>query len=622
VTTLRGPAPSEDAPDDVVAARAHVREALGRGEYLEAFDRSERVSAEHPDDIRLRYLGVLALARAGAAQRAAQLLQPLCETVGASAGLAPDLAEDVAALEARLTKDEALASGSQRLARLAAERYEAIYRRLGRPYSCVNAATMWLIAGDTERARELARVARALVAELSPDAPSAEQYWLAATDAEAALVLDDDEAGRAALTRAATLVGSDLSSAATTRRQLALVLEHRGRGREVLELLPAPRVVHYCGHLISPHGAGGRFPAEAEPEVAAAIAQAVRGVRFGFGSLACGADILFAEALLTEGAELHVHLPCDVDDFVAASVAPCGAGWTARFDACLAGAAVVSIATPGRYDADDETFDYGARVAMGNALIRADFLAAPVEQLAVWDGQPPEASAGTARDVATWARTGRRTTVIPVPPASTAPPAARATVARPRPASARSVRALLFADVGGFSRLDDQQISTFLEVVMRPIAAAIAEVGPSVRFRNTWGDGIYLVLDDAVAAAVCGLAMQVAFDRIDFTGTGLPEDLTLRVAAHAGPVLERPDPVLGATGVYGTVVTLAARMEPGTPAGAVYVTDQLAALLALEPDAPARGQYVGRLPTAKDYGTFPMYVLAPTADRGARHLAP
>jgi hypothetical protein len=41
----------------------------------------------------------------------------------------------------------------------------------------------------------------------------------------------------------------------------------------------------------------------------------------------------------------------------------------------------------------------------------------------------------------------------------------------------------------------------------------------------------------------------------------------------------------------------------------VYVTDQFAALLALEPDVETTCQYVGRLPTAKDFGTFPMYVL-------------
>jgi class 3 adenylate cyclase len=430
------------------------------------------------------------------------------------------------------------------------------------------------------------------------------RYWVAATDAEAALILDDDAAARAALTRAASLVGDDLSSAATTRRQLALLCDRLGRDPGLLDLLPAPRVVHYCGHLISAPGTAGRFPAEVEADVAIAVAAAVRGARLGFGSLACGADILFAEALLAEGAELHVYLPCDVADFVTTSVRCGGEAWPARFDACLGRATTVSVTSPGPYDGD-ELFDYCARVAMGNAITRADFLAAPVDQVAVWDGRPPSGVAGTARDVDTWAATGRTTTVIPVP-GSTEP--------RPTPPpspSDRTVRALLFADVGGFSRLDDRQIASFLETVMRPIAAAIDPFSASVRFRNTWGDGIYLVLDDAAAAAACGLAMQAAVAGIDFAAAGLPDDLTLRVAAHAGPVLERPDPVLGTVGVYGTVVTRAARMEPGTPAGAVYVTDQFAALLALEPDASVRGQYVGRLPTAKSYGTFPMYVLTP-----------
>ena len=586
------------------AAREHVRGALGRGEYLEAYDRSEVACAQFPDDLRLRYLGVLALAAAGAGQRAAQLLEPLVDAARERADLPADLAEDVAALDARLTKDQALASGLASDARRAAEKYEAIYRRLGRPYTCVNAATMWLLAGDHEHAMALSHAARRLVEATRDTAPEGERYWLEATDAEAALLLRDDAEVEAALRRAAEYVDGDLSSAATTRRQLALVCDRLGCDPSVLSLLPTPRVVHYCGHMISAPGARGRFPAEAEPEVAAAVRQAVQDVEFAFGSLACGADILFAEALLDVGAELHVHLPCTSEDFVVASVDGGGPGWRERFDHCLARATTVTITTQGGFRGEAELFDYCARVAMGHALIRADFLATEAEQIAVWDGRPPIGPAGTARDIATWARTGRPMFVIPVS-GGVAPERSRALD------PFRTVRAMLFADIQGFSRLDDQQIATFLEVVMRPIADALEPFRDSIRFRNTWGDGIYLVLDDAASAAACALAMQDTIEHLDLKGAGLPTDLTLRIAAHAGPVLERIDPVLGTPGVWGVEVTRAARMEPRTPPGAVYVTDQFAALLALEPDAVGRGQYVGRLPSAKDYGTFPMYVLTP-----------
>jgi class 3 adenylate cyclase len=349
-------------------------------------------------------------------------------------------------------------------------------------------------------------------------------------------------------------------------------------------------------------GPHGRFLAEHEADVADAIAQQVEGVALAYGPLACGADILYAEALLARGAEVHVHLPCEVDDFVAVSVVPGGPGWTERFRACLDRAASVSISTAGPYLGDAELFAYCSRVAMGHAIIRADFLAAPAEQLAVWDGRPPTGPAGTAIDVAAWARTGRPAHVVELGGGGTP------NGGEPE-GGGRTVRAMLFADLAGFGRLDDSHIPAFLDAVMQPLARVIDGFGGAVLFRNTWGDGIYLVFEDVVAAAACALELQTVLESVDLEAAGLPDHLAMRVAAHAGPVLEREDPIRRVPGFYGVEVTRAARMEPRTPEGAVYVTDQLAALLALEPDAGVACQYVGRLPSAKDFGTFPMYVL-------------
>ena len=49
--------------------------------------------------------------------------------------------------------------------------------------------------------------------------------------------------------------------------------------------------------------------------------------------------------------------------------------------------------------------------------------------------------------------------------------------------------------------------------------------------------------------------------------------------------------------------------EPRTPEGHVYASDSFAALLALEPDSHAICEYVGPIPTAKDFETLPMYLL-------------
>ena len=52
-----------------------------------------------------------------------------------------------------------------------------------------------------------------------------------------------------------------------------------------------------------------------------------------------------------------------------------------------------------------------------------------------------------------------------------------------------------------------------------------------------------------------------------------------------------------------------ARIEPVTPPGAVYVTEPMAAALALSGTHEIDCDYVGMVALAKNYGEFRMYVL-------------
>jgi hypothetical protein len=61
--------------------------------------------------------------------------------------------------------------------------YERIFAEVNRSYSCINAATMWLVASDETRAQALARSALEVVATERNESPDA--CWLDATEAEA-----------------------------------------------------------------------------------------------------------------------------------------------------------------------------------------------------------------------------------------------------------------------------------------------------------------------------------------------------------------------------------------------------------------------------------------------------
>src|SRR5262249_14250036 len=153
--------------------------------------------------------------------------------------------------------------------------------------------------------------------------------------------------------------------------------------------------------------------------VARGITEAVRRHTpgYAYGSLAGGADILWAEALLRAGAELHVVLPFARAEFVEESVAPSRPGWLERFGRFLSSAASVRFATDAAFRGDEVLFRYGSELAMGLALLRASYLDADVRQMAVWDRGPAHGAAGTSIDVATWLRRGRGATLVqPVSP--------------------------------------------------------------------------------------------------------------------------------------------------------------------------------------------------------------
>jgi class 3 adenylate cyclase len=233
-------------------------------------------------------------------------------------------------------------------------------------------------------------------------------------------------------------------------------------------------------------------------------------------------------------------------------------------------------------------------------------LSAPVEQLAVWDGRPAHGSAGTAHDIVTWRRAGHDTYVVAIGEASST--ADQPKYSEPNPVG-RSIAAILFADFHGFSQLRDEHFPAFVHNVLGRLAEVIEE-DPSARpWRRTWGDAIQAVFSDVLSAARAALRLQETVDQLDLSQLGLPSDLRLRVGAHAGPVMTLVDPLLAQPGWWGREITRAARIEPRTPEGAVYVTDAFAALLALEPSSGLTTEYVGRVTTAKDFETIPMHHL-------------
>ncbi len=583
--------------------RELVLDAERRGELLSAVDLAERGLEQYPEDLWLRHRAVLALARSGSTGEASRRFAEY-----ELDRVADD--EDVGALAARIAKDEALAAGNEQMAQAAADAYAAVYSRTHGYYPAINAATLYLVAGRKDEAENLASEVLALLGEKGDDS-----YWEAASEAEAQLLLGREERATEALERAVSTHEGDHAALATTRRQLRLVCGLTGIDRAILSILAGPLVAHFCGHRIADAGKDGRFPASAEPEVAGRITAAVDRHRpgYAYGSLASGGDILWAEALLERGCDLHVVLPFALEEFVRLSVAPAGEGWVSRFHRCLAAAKDVKYATDDAFLDDDVLYRYGAELAMGLALLRARYLDAEARQFALWDGGPVQGEAGTTIDVETWRRRGRATSIVA--PEGQAVGYHGALTAPAEERSRRVVRAMLFADVKGFSKLTDEELPRFVDRVLGAFAGILDGYADAVQHQNTWGDALYVVVADAPTAAACALELQAAMAGLDLRAEGLPSHLALRLGAHLGPVFPTHDPVLGELAFMGSHVSRTARIEPVTPPGAVYVTEPFAAALALDGGDEFDCDYVGHMPAAKDFGRLRMYRLRSRASR-------
>lgn len=591
---------TEQAGISADEALTEAREALGRGDPFGAYDIAARAIAAGAASEDLYHQQALTLARMGDTQRALDIFR--------SAGFDRSDNPHKRALGARLLKDNGLDGDAGQLEQ-AYRAYLAIYRESGDAYPGINAASLALLTGDAETSSALAAEILAI-----PNVADPRDYYDAATRAEASLLLwrfkDAAEAARLAV----TLPNCTVGNRATTVRQFGVIADRLkvppGARRALLNPLRAPAAFHYAGHMFRPDPA-------AEARLTAAIDAALdaRNAGYAYGSIAAGADILVAEAVLRRRGELNIVLPCIEEDFFAQSVAPAGEPWIARAQACLAAAESVTYSTRLHYVSDPGLFGYGAAVAMGRARLRAQHLATNAFQLAIWDGAPG-GPVGTGADVALWQGRGGETEVIAPGAIDRDYPRPDATATPPLP---RRTAAILFTDYAGFSRLAESAYPVFDREIMGRIAAVLAAQRHHILARNTWGDALYLVMESAAAGAEVALHLQRVLNAYDARGLGLPPELGgMRIALHYGSVYQSEDRVTGLANFLGNEVARAARIEPVTPPGDVYVTEPFAAMIALHAPYRFRCRYVGQVDLAKKYGAFPMYRLTAAQGTGRR----
>ena len=299
--------------------------------------------------------------------------------------------------------------------------------------------------------------------------------------------------------------------------------------------------------------------------------------------------MLFAEQMLkrmlhNHHGELHIVLPFDKNDFYTTSVdfgQPEQSAWRERCDRILAHKDVqVHYATTEKFLGDDVLFDFANTVAQGLAITHAAQLGVEPYALVVRDpSSKQEPIGGTAYFLRVWKRGRRKARVIDLAALrSKVRLKAHGTAKHTRPSAPivteetikRQVKAMIFADVKNFSKLNEEQTPLFMTKFLNGVAELIEPLKKrnKIAFCNTWGDGLYLVFHKVVDCADCAIRLLDWIGQADLAGMGLPLDTTIRMGIHCGPVCPGMDKIIKRKNFFGShVATAPAQDRAGHHAG-------------------------------------------------------
>lgn len=539
---------------------------LDRGLNQTALHLALEAARRAPKEVRYMHRAVLATARTGAITEALAIVDKN------KLGRDPS-DEELACLKPRLLRDLAFAAGDEapevrHLAQSARE-YEKVYEKTHGFYPGINAAAGYALAGDSEKAREIAKSVLKTLQAPSDDAESEQTYWRRTTLAECKLLEGDKAAAANLFETASDAADATPGKKATTRKQLFRLAPHVGVDREWIDrFAPQEAVAYFCGPIAREAVPDEEFPfEELDRDIDDFLSR--HKIGWAYGALAAGADIIIAEKLIRAGVELNIYLPLPPQEFLKASVMIGGAQWRNRFIDCVRAASIIDwnrrVTT-----AANASYRLGAEAAMGKAVRHANqlastavgFFAAPVGRDAtnslsisnadLWRSRGLEAKDSIAR----W----------PGPPAG---------VISKNSSEADLLFALVILD--GAARLP------------KTLAAA----GDLRLHDGEAGVEILLfgALDEALAAAEPLMRGEAAGEWSAWLDAGV----------FTSKMLEK-----GSTEATAQLVTAACR--PQTDPGKVYASEPFASVAQMVSDRPAKYEYIGYVPTREKLDPCAMYL--------------
>jgi len=568
-----------------------------------------------PKNLRLRQLLGLALAECGATLRANDVLSQLYaegkidgETLGILARTHKDLwiqeKQTRKKLDALKQAFKYYNEGYTRATQLKKRRWmdDALYNG-------INAATTQLLLGHFRKAKAIARQVDGICCRKLKR--NKNDYWALATRGEAAIIAKDFALAEDLYHRAAVIGQGDHRRLSSTRRQARHILQYLGEDpRQFDACFAIPQVFLFVNDVAE--RADGRkvnLTPEMVKNMHKQIADRLHNIDRGicYSSAAFGPDIMFIEEGLKRDGEINILLPISKKEFKLQCMNSfTGYNWHHRFEKVIRKASRVQVADERRHRADMVAHRYGMSLLTGHAILRARALDTEVQPIILRWGKG-KLDGGTTQQLLKSKRPNvLAPEIIDIHKIFTKTVPARLSVK-----SNRKIRCMLFGDVVNYSRIEEAKIPAFVDNFMGLIADLVnsSEVIPLTR--NTWGDALYFVFPTPESACDFSLRLKKRIQRRNWARFGLPKDLNIRMSLHAGPVYYCKDPVIKKNKYTGSHVSRTARIEPITPPGEIYASEQFAALAVAQGVKAFSFDYVGQMSLPKRSGIIPLYLVRP-----------
>ena len=580
--------------------------------------------------IKLNQQKALALAETGASTEVAVILHKLSEYSG-------NIENETYGLLGRIYKEMGMNTGigmnarNEYLSRSFDYYYSAFMNALSNNsnddayYNGINAATVSLFSGDKEHSHsiavQVANICQAVITECQKNAEDV-MYWVYATLGEAELLTGNIDSARSHYSLAMDKMSNDMRGRISMYKQAVKILEHLNIcDDEFHQVFSPPTVLVFSGHMIDQLDQSQvRFPQSSEMFVRKTIKRRLEQYNtcIAYSSAACGADIIFLEEVLNNGGEINIVLPFDVEMFKQHSVdvVP-GANWGNRFDVLVKNAARVINLTQFNQEVSAPAYDFTNRIIYGLATARSRMICSDLEFLAVWDGINSNKPGGTSSAIDLWLNDNDSVSYVHPNdgPAVIESKEVRRqsglienkTLSNEEPVSYYNYLPLLFADVKGYSKLNENQLVIFSTFFLKHIERIFKKHENGIMQKRTQGDGMFVVFNSLQTAADFANDLNNTICATQWQDHGLPEDLTIRISLDAGPCYSYIEPITGNMEFCGDYVNRAARMEPITPPGHIYASETFAALASVEGIDTYSFAYAGQVVLPKGHGIIPAY---------------